>query len=109
VGADADTTITTAGKEATWTGYARVLVGKAGGSNPTWEAVANGATQNEEAITFPTVGASPSVIVGVAIVDNCTLDAGNVLAYDNDQVVDQTPNVGDTVQFAIGALDVSIQ
>lgn len=108
-GADTDTTLTTAGKEANWTGYARVLVNKAGGSTPRWEAVSGGATQNENAVTFPTVGASPTIIVGMAIVDNCTLDTGNVLAYDNDQIVDQTPNVGDTVTFAIGALDASIQ
>jgi hypothetical protein len=108
-GADTDTTLTTAGKEANWTGYARVLVNKAGGSTPRWEAVSGGATQNENAVTFSTVGTSPTIIVAMAIVDSCTLDAGNVLAYDNDQVVDQTPNVGDTVTFAIGALDVSIQ
>ena len=109
VGTDADTTLTTAGQEATWTGYARVLVNKAGGSTPRWETISGGATQNENAVTFSTVGASPSIIVGMAIVDGGTLNAGNVLAYDNDQVVDQTPNVGDTVTFAIGALDVSIQ
>jgi hypothetical protein len=107
-GADTDTTLTTAGKEATWTGYARVLVNKAGGGSPAWEAISGGATQNAAAVTFPTVGASPSVIVGMAIVDGGTLNAGNVLAYDNDQVVDQTPNVDDTVQVAIGALDVSL-
>ena len=109
VGADADTTLTTAGKEATWTGYARVEVNKVGGASPAWDTVAGGATQNANAITFPTVGASPSIIVGAAIVDSCTLNAGNVLAFDNDQIVDQTPNAGDTVQFAIGAFDVSIQ
>ena len=109
VGADTDTTLTTAGKEATWTGYARILVNKAGGASPAWEAISGGATQNANAVTFSTVGASPSIIVGMAIVDAATLDTGNVLAYDNDQVVDQTPNVGDTVTFAIGALDVSIQ
>jgi hypothetical protein len=44
----------------------------------------------------------------MAIVDGGTLNAGNVLAYDNDQIVDQTPLAGDTVTFAIGALDVSL-
>jgi hypothetical protein len=108
-GADGDTTLTTAGKEANWTGYARITVNKAGGASPKWESISSGATQNEDEISFGTVGASPTIIVGMAIVDGCTLDAGNVLAYDNDQVVDQTPNVGDTVKFAAGALDVSIQ
>lgn len=108
-GADTDTTLTTAGKEASWTSYARVLVNKASGSNPNWEAVTGGATQNEDVVSFGTVGTSPTIIVGMAIVDGGTLDAGNVLAYDNDQVVDQTPNVGDTVQFPAGAIDVSLQ
>jgi hypothetical protein len=108
IGADGDTTLTTAGKEATWTGYARVLVNKASGASPAWEAVTNGVTQNANAVAFATVGASPSIIVGMAIVDGGTLNAGNVLAYDNDQIVDQTPNVGDTVSFAAGALDLAI-
>lgn len=107
-GADGDTTLTTAGKEATWTGYARVLVNKSGGGSPAWEAVSNGVTQNAAAVSFGTVGASPSIIVGMAIVDSGTLNAGNVLAYDNDQIVDQTPNVGDTVSFATGAIDLSL-
>jgi hypothetical protein len=45
----------------------------------------------------------------MAIVDGGTLDAGNVLAYDNDNVVDQTPAAGDTVSFAAGALDISLE
>jgi hypothetical protein len=109
-GADGDTTLTGVAKEVAGTGYARVLVNKAGGANPTWETVANGATQNEEAVTFATVGAGGwGQIVGMAIVDNCTLDAGSVLAYDNDQIVDQTPSAGDTVTFPIGSIDTSIQ
>jgi hypothetical protein len=44
----------------------------------------------------------------MALVDGGTLDAGNTLAYDNDQVVDQTPASGDTVAFAAGALDASL-
>jgi len=108
-GADADTTLTTAGKEVAGTDYARVLVNKYGGGSPAWEDPSGGATQNANAIAFPTVGAGGwSEVVGMAIVDGGTLDAGNVLMYDNDQVVDQTPGAGDTVQFAAGALDVSL-
>lgn len=108
-GADADTTLTTAGKEATGTDYARVLVNKAGGSSPAWEAVSGGATQNAGEISFPTVGSGGwSTVVGMAIVDGGTLNAGNVLMYDNDQVSDQTPGAGDTVKFSAGALDVSL-
>jgi len=107
-GADADTTLTTAGKEIAGTGYARVLVNKAAAGSPEWEDVSGGACDNQHAVTFPTVGAGNwSAVVGMALVDAATLDTGNVLAYDNDQVVDQTPLAGDTVTFAIGALDVS--
>lgn len=108
-GADADTTLTTAGKEVSGTGYARVLVNKAGGSSPAWNSVSGGATDNADAVTFPMVGSGGwSQIVGAAIVDGGTLDAGNVLMYDNATVVDQTPVAGDTVQFASGAFDVSL-
>jgi hypothetical protein len=44
----------------------------------------------------------------MALVDSGTLNAGNVLAYDNDQVVDQSAAAGDTVTFVAGALDVSM-
>lgn len=109
-GADTDTTLTGAGKEVAGTDYARVLVNKAGGGSPAWEAVSGGATQNANAVTFATVGSGGwGQIVGAAIVDSCTLNEGNVLAYDNDQIVDQTPSAGDTVQFAVGAFDISIQ
>lgn len=108
-GADADTTLTTSGKEVAGTAYARVLINKAGGSVPKWEAVSGGATQNADDVTFTTVGAGGwSQVVGMAIVDAATLDTGNVLMYDNDQVVDQTPAAGDTVKFVAGALDVSL-
>ena len=108
-GADADTTLTTSGKEVAGTAYARVLVNKAGGGSPAWEAVSGGVTQNANDITFTTVGSGGwSTVVGMAIVDGGTLDAGNVLMYDNDQVSDQTPAAGDTVKFVAGALDVSL-
>lgn len=108
-GADADTTLTTAGKEVSGTSYARVLVNKAGGASPAWNAVSGGATDNAHDVSFPTVGSGDwAGIVGMALVDSGTLDAGNVLSYDNDQVVDQSAAAGDTVKFAAGALDVSL-
>ncbi len=108
-GADSDTTLTTAGKEISGTDYARVLVNKAGGSSPAWSSVSGGAVSNAADVSFPTVGSGGwAGIVGMAIVDGGTLDAGNVLAFDNDQVVDQSANAGDTVKFASGDLDVSL-
>jgi hypothetical protein len=108
-GADVDTTLTTAGKEITGTDYARVLINKAGGSSPAWNSVSGGATDNAADVTFATVGSGGwSATVGMCLVDGGTLNAGNVLCYDNDNVVDQTPAAGDTVKFASGALDVSL-
>lgn len=108
-GEDSDTTLTTAGKEVSGTGYARLLINKAAGSNPAWNAVANGATDNATIATFAGVGSGGwSTIVGAAIVDGGTLDAGNVLAYDNSNVGDQTPVEGDSVYFAAGAFDLSV-
>jgi len=109
-GADTDTTLTGAGKEIAGTDYARVIVNKVGGASPAWTTITGGATDNGADVTFPTVGAGGwGQIVGMAIADNCTIDTGNELAYDNTNVVDQTPNAGDTVKFPSGSLDVSIQ
>lgn len=110
-GADADTTLTTAGKEVAGTDYARVLVNKTGGASPAWSdpATPGGTVDNANDITFPTVGSGGwSTVVGMALVDSGTLDTGNVLAFDNDQVVDQTPAAGDTVKFVAAALDASM-
>lgn len=108
-GADTDTTLTTAGKEVSGTSYARVLVNKYGGASPAWENPSNGVTQNGATITFPTVGSGGwAGIVGLALVDGGTLNAGNVLAYDNDQVVDQSAAAGETVSIAAGAFDISL-
>jgi len=108
-GADTDTTLTTAGKEVSGTSYARVLVNKSGGASPAWNAVSGGATYNANDVSFATVGSGGwAGIVGMAIVDAATLDTGNVLMYDNDQVVDQSANAGDTVKFSSGDIDVSL-
>ncbi len=102
-GADADTTLTT--KEVSGTDYAQVTVNKEGGASPAWSTISGGALSNQHDITFPTVGAGGwGEIVGMAIVDA----SANVLMFDNDQVVDQTPNAGDTVKFTAGDLDISL-
>lgn len=106
-GEDADTVLNA--DEVTGTDYARVLVKKAAAGSPEWNDVSGGTVDNEHEIVFPTVGAGGwSKLVGIAIVDSATLTEGNVLAFDNDQVVDQTPAAGDTVKFAAGALDVAL-
>lgn len=85
--------------------YARVEIHEAGGSSPSWESAGtSNATQNEEAVTFPTASASWGTVTTMALLDASS--TGNLLAYGND-VVDQAVGDGDTVSFAIGAIDLS--
>ena len=67
-----------------------------------------GTLDNTHAITFNVPSASWGLVVSMFLVDSATPGAGNVLGYDNANIVDQTPISGDTVQFAIGALDLTI-
>lgn len=87
--------------------YARVQVNINGGSSPTWDLAADGALDNTHAITFAAATASWGTVTSVAIMDSTTEDAGNVLFYDN-AMTDQAVGSGDTVSFAIGALDVEM-
>lgn len=94
--------------EITGTDYARKEVNPNGGASPTWDLAAAGALDNGDTITFATPGAGGwDEILAVAIVDTVS-GAGNVIAYDNANIVDQTPAEGDTVQFAVGAFDASL-
>jgi len=80
--------------------YGRTSVG----SSP-WATVSGGASENNNAITFPTPSGSWGTVVGMALCDASS--GGNMLFFDND-VTDQAIGSGDTVSFAIGALDVSL-
>lgn len=107
VGDDTDATMADC-TEITGTDYARKEVNPNGGSSPTWDLAVGGALDNGAAIIFATVGAADwDEIVAVAICTAVSNDTCDVLAYDND-VVDQTPGNGDTVQFDTGAFDVSL-
>lgn len=94
---------TALGTEATGTGYAQVTVNKVGGGAPKWAAVSGGASSNADAVTFTQAGASWGTVVATAVVDG----SGALLFYDNG-TADQAVASGDTVSFAIGALQVSI-
>lgn len=91
--------------EAAGTSYARVLVNIVGGASPAWLTPALGVVDNANAITFPTAGGSWGTVTSVAIMDGATLNAGNLLFYDNT-LTDQAVTTGDTVSFAAGALDI---
>ena len=94
--------------EITGTGYARVEVNPDGGSSPTWDVASGGVVDNGAAITFPEVGSGGwDQVVAAAIVSTAS-GAGNVIGYDNSNVVDQTPAAGDTVQFAAGAFAITL-
>jgi hypothetical protein len=92
----------TAGEPATANGYARQSVLSAG-----WSGTAE-ATENLAAINFgPNTVANWNTINQVGITDNATRAAGNMWFWGSLG----TPLVvvvNDTVQFAIGALDISI-
>jgi len=101
----ADTDDGAAMTEVTGGAYARVQVNINGGDSPTWDLAALGVVDNTHAITFTTASASWGIVTSVAIMDGGTEDADKVLFYDNT-MADQTVGTGDTVTFAIGALDI---
>jgi hypothetical protein len=85
--------------------YARVLVNIVGGASPTWKTAVAGNVDNVHAITFPTPSGSWGLVTSCFLIDSAS-GAGNILCYDNESIVNQTPVANDTVQFAIGALDL---
>ena len=87
--------------------YSRVLVNINGGASPTWDLSVGGTLDNTHAITFPVPSGSWGTVVSMFLIDSAS-GAGNILGYDNNNIVDQVPISGDTVQFAIGALDLQI-
>lgn len=99
----ADTDLT----ECSGNAYARKEVNPNGGSSPTWDVAASGVVDNTHAITFATPTGTWGLVTSCFIIDSAS-GAGNVLAYDNANIVDQTPGNGDTVQFAIGAFDITM-
>jgi hypothetical protein len=101
----ADTDDGAAMTEVTGGTYGRVQVNVNGGAEPTWDLAALGVVDNTHAITLPTATASWGTVTSVAIMDGGTEDSDNVLFYDNT-MADQTVGTGDTVTFAIGALDI---
>jgi hypothetical protein len=108
VAASDSSTVLSSGEES-GTAYARVLVNKVGGSSPAWGAIASGSLSDANAIVFPTVGSGGwTQLNGMAIVDSGTIGAGNILCYDNTDIVQQTPVATDTILFGAGALDESM-
>jgi hypothetical protein len=104
--ADTNTTIGTI-TEVSGGAYARVQVNINGGSAPTWTLASGGALENVSVITFPTPTVSWGTITSCFIADSAS-GAGNVLGYDNTNIVDQAVAASDTVLFPAGQFDVTL-
>lgn len=91
----------TSGTEPSGNGYAREPV-----PSSSFDAASAGVTTNNTVIEFETPTGSWGTVVAAIIMD--ALTSGNMLAYDNTNVVDQEPVADDTVQIAIGAFDVDL-
>lgn len=84
------------GTEVTGGGYARQAI--------TFGAASGGAISNTGAVSFTATGANYGDVVAVGIFDAST--AGNLMAWD--AITTATVNNGDTINFAIGAIDVTL-
>jgi hypothetical protein len=94
--------------EVTGTNYDRILIDQNGGSSPTWSLASGGAISNAADAPFPVVGAGGwDTFTSVVVIDTAS-GAGNILGYDNANVVDQGASLGDTVEFASGAFNASL-
>ena len=106
--ADDDDAATTDLTEMTGTDYARTVVNASAGASPKWTAASGGEVTNADIVSLATPGDDDwDEIVAVALVDTLT-GLANVLAFDNTNIVDQTPAGGDTIQFDVGALKLSL-
>jgi hypothetical protein len=105
-GADGDTDPTA--KEPAGNNYSRVQVNVNGGSSPTWD-LATGDTPalitNTHLVQMPTPSGSWGTITDWGIVDAATV--GNLLFYA-DLGGDEAIGDSDDVEFAIGAIDVTL-
>ena len=100
-----DTTTGSTVTEPSGGAYARTQVNINGGSSPTWSVAASRAVTNGAAVTLAAATAAWGTVVASFIASASS--AGDILFYDND-TADQAVGSGDTVQFASGDIDVSI-
>lgn len=86
------------GTEVSGGSYARVQV-------TAWDTASGGATANTNVITFPTATASWGTVVAFGILDASS--GGNLLAW-GDLSASKAVGSGDTIEFAAGALDITL-
>ena len=84
------------GTEVTGGGYARQAI--------TFGAASGGAIANTGAVPFTASGANFGDVLAVGVFDALTI--GNMLAWDG--ITTATVNDGDTLNFAIGEIDITL-
>jgi len=72
-----------------------------------WQAAASGATQNANAITFNVPSGSWGTVTHFALMDSSTYGAGNMLGW-SALTTPQAIGSGNTVSFAVGDLDITL-
>ena len=87
-------------------GYARQTLNPLD-ANWTGASSTNGLTDNASAITFTASGGSWGTVTHIAICDSATHGAGNVL-FHGALTSSKTIADGDSLTFAIGALDITL-
>jgi hypothetical protein len=103
-----DTSVTAPASEVATGSYARKLVNtNVSGIVPKWDLAAGGTLDNAEDITFVTPTAAWGTITSCFIIDSAS-GAGNVLGYDNANIVDQNPQANDIVLFPAGQFDLTL-
>ncbi len=84
------------GTEVSGGGYARQAI--------TFGAASGGAISNTSGVSFTASGANFGTVVAVAIFDAATV--GNMIAWD--AITSAVVNDGDTIDFAVGDIDVTL-
>ncbi len=84
------------GTEVSTGGYARQAI--------TFGASSGGAIANTSAVAFTAAGANYGTVVAVAVMDALTV--GNMLAWDG--ITSAIVNDGDTINFPIGDIDITL-
>lgn len=84
------------GTEVTGSGYAR--------QDTAFDVASGGATANSALESFTASGGNFGDVVAIGIFDAATV--GNMLAWDG--ITSATVNDGDTIEFAIGAIDITL-
>jgi len=76
--------------------------------NTSFDAASSGVTTNNTIVEFDTSTGSWGLVTSLFIVNDLSGTGGDLLAFDNDNIEDQTPTTDDTVQIPIGDFDCDL-